>query len=363
MHATIWMNYAMGGQGALFWLWRQHPAGHEMPHGSFISSWGKPAANYKDLKQLGTELDKHSDLLMNAPVKPARAAIFYCHENDVGLRIEESSNGIRYYTDWTNRFYQPMSDAFVHRDVIHEGVDLEQYDLLFAPMMPMLKPDLRQKLKTWVEKGGTLLLGPMTGYRTEHWTAHSDYAMGDLEPWMGIEVSSRIPVDPYNEDYDQPVEVVMEGSGNLSPSKAGLWSEALETSKGTVLAKYRYGMHDQMPAIIENRVKKGKVVVFGTDPGTDIMKTLIVKYAGENGIQPMASGDEGVLVVPRSGAKDDYLIVINLQNQESKVKLTVPKWYDMLKERDLESSELSLKPYEVLLCRPSNTQSRKSTNP
>jgi beta-galactosidase len=30
LHAALWMNYALGGQGSLFWLWRQHRAGQEM---------------------------------------------------------------------------------------------------------------------------------------------------------------------------------------------------------------------------------------------------------------------------------------------------------------------------------------------
>ena len=45
--AIIWLNYALAGQGTVFWLWRQHRAGQEMPHGAFISAWGKPMANLK----------------------------------------------------------------------------------------------------------------------------------------------------------------------------------------------------------------------------------------------------------------------------------------------------------------------------
>jgi len=45
MRAALWMNYASGAQGAMFWLWRQHRAGQEMPHGSVLSAWGAKTAN------------------------------------------------------------------------------------------------------------------------------------------------------------------------------------------------------------------------------------------------------------------------------------------------------------------------------
>ncbi|MEL7119117.1 MAG: beta-galactosidase, partial [Bacteroidota bacterium] len=84
IRGIMWANYAMGGQGSLFWLWRQHPAGQEMVHGSFISAWGKKAANFEQLKELGQELKTHSDLLMNTPVDKSKIAIIYSHKAAMG---------------------------------------------------------------------------------------------------------------------------------------------------------------------------------------------------------------------------------------------------------------------------------------
>jgi beta-galactosidase len=358
MRAALWMNYALGGQGALFWLWRQHPAGQEMPHGSIISSWGKPAANYQQLVELGAELTALSEDFMHTPVAATRAAILYSHENDMGFRIEEYSGGISYYKDWAERFYTPMSDAFIHRDVIHEGVDLSRYDLVLAPLMPMIRPELRDRLKKWVEKGGILILGPMSGYRSEFWTAYTDHALGDLEPWMGMGVESRIPVDKFNAKDAQQTEVEFDASIAVGKANARLWSEALYTDKGTVLARYSHGMHHGLPAIVENKVKRGKVVLLGTDPGQEAIRAIISRYADEAGIEPLAEGDPGVLVVPRKGTDREFVAVVNLENDRRTIRLNTGEWRNMMDKNVELPAQIELEPYEVVFCEPLNAQTR-----
>ncbi len=320
LRASAWMNYAMGGQGNLYWLWRQQPAGQEMPHGAIISAWGTPAANYHALVEIGKEVAQMSDLMMKNQVEKAEAGIFYSHLSDMGLSIENSISEIDYYKDWTNRFYRPLSDAFIHRDVLHEGVDISGYKFLCAPLMPMMNPELKNRLKKWVEHGGILMLGPMSGYRNEYWAANTDFALGDWESWSGIHVVSRIPIDPFADGFAEQPKVVFENESEAVP--AGLWSEALGTDQGKILATYKTGVHDGKPAIVEKRVGKGKMVLLGTDPGTVAMKQLFQKYAAEAGIDILAKGNEGILVVPRKSENQDLRVVINLMNESR--KLTLP---------------------------------------
>ena len=105
MRAAIWLNVAMGGQGSLFWLWRQHPSGQEMVHGSIINAWNKPVANYDDLKALGQEFNDLSDKVLDQPVAPAKMGLFWSHVNGAGFTTEEYAIGLQYYIDMTYRFY------------------------------------------------------------------------------------------------------------------------------------------------------------------------------------------------------------------------------------------------------------------
>ncbi len=349
LRAMIWMSHALGGQGSLFWLWRQHPAAHEMPHGAILSAWGKPMANYEAIKQIGAELRRFSDLLMKTPVAPASIAIFYSHLNDMGLRIEQNVNDLKYYDAWFSLFYQPLANAYLHRDVIHEGCDLSDYKMLIMPLMPRIDPALRQRIKSWVESGGTLLLGPMSGFRTEHWTAFTDFALGDLEPWMGIFVESRIPIDKWNKETDPGPQIVWDNGAELEATDCELWSEALSSTKGKILARYQNGMHHGLPAIIENTVGKGKVILLGTYPGQSNMEQLYRHYANLLGIQPLAEGEPGVLVVPRKSTKTAYTIVINLSYEKKTINLKEKVSQNLIDDQPLPKAPWTLNPYQVIV--------------
>lgn len=347
-HAAIMMNYALGGQGTMFWLWRQHRAGHEMPHGSILSAWGKPCANFDDIKEMGENLDNISDFMMNTPVTGAEVGIFWSHENLAMFTVEEYANGIKYYTDWTYRFYRGIADAYIHRDVLNQSVDISRYKVLFAPMLPMISEELKPRLQQWVENGGILILGPMSGYRNEEWASFTNHAYGDFGKWTGIDVDSRIPIGTKRRPAEIPLYLNFTDDLECEISEASLWSEALSSEKGTVLATYESGMHNGKPAIIENKIGKGKVVVLGCDPGKKAYKKLALRYAKEAGIEPLATGDESVVIVPRKNKKTDAIILINLENKPANIHLTnFTKGNELLKNETITNNKLNLSPYEI----------------
>ena len=349
MRAALWMNYAMGAQGAMFWLWKQHWAGHEMPHGAIISSWNKPAANYDDLRNLGIELEKYSHILMDNPVAPAQAAIIWSHENLFAFSFEEYANGINYYSDWTYRFYRSIADVYLHRDVITPQTNISQYKLLCVPLMPFISEHLRLEIKKWVEQGGVLLLGPMSAYRTEEWTSFTQAALGDMEEWTGITVDSRIPIGTKRRDKEIPLMLNYTDSSLPESSEASLWSEALSSRMAKVLATYNSGMHKNKPAIMESTFGKGKIVFLGTDPGTEVYQALVIKYAKEAGINMLlASGDKGVVIVPRTGDKE-LLIVVNIANETKNILLQEHYTMDMISGQHLQNNSITLSPFQVML--------------
>lgn len=348
MRAIMWLNYAAGAQGSMFWLWKQQWAGQEMPHGAIISSWNKPFANYADLKILGSELNKTSDFLMNNPVEKAKIAMFWDHENLVGFGFEQYANGLNYYSDWASRFYIPLVNTNIHRDVISQSTDISNYKILFAPLMPYISSDLRTRLKQWVNEGGILILGPMSGYRSVDWTSFKDHAMGNLEDWIGINVESRLPIGTQRRPTEIPFMLQFNASLNLKEAEASLWSEALSTKTGTVLATYKNGSHNGLAAIIENKVGKGKVILLGTDPGKEAFQEIALNYAKEVGIIPIIKADKGVIIVTRKGQKDAGVMIVNICNEPKKVYLDNVNYTDLLSNKKI-SQQLDLIPYEVLI--------------
>ncbi|MGF1636887.1 MAG: beta-galactosidase trimerization domain-containing protein, partial [Cyclobacteriaceae bacterium] len=284
---------------------------------------------------------------MSTPVAKAKMAIVYSHEADMGLRIEQYVNGLRYYTDWTYRFYLPFHDAGLHRDVIAPGQNYDDYKVIFAPLWPYISDDQRSRLKNWVAQGGTLILGPMSGYRTNEWAFFTDYALGDLEEWSGIEVDSRIPIGLSRRSEEIPL-FLQWNIDSMEKAEASLWSDAL-SGKGKILASYENGMHNGKAAIMENNYKKGKLVVLGTDPGRAAITKLLLHYAEQHEIKPTYTGDKNVLVVPRENQKQRGTIVVNHSNEVKNI--SIEKVGVDLLNGEKTSQKLNLNPYEVKVIR------------
>ena len=355
MNAALWMNHALGAQGSMFWLWRQHAGGQEMTHGSVLHTWGKPVANYEDLKKLGADLQKASDFLLTHHVAPAEIAVVFSHEALMGLSFEKQANDLKYYQDWTYRFYVPIAfDAFLHRDVIYPDADISSYKILFLPLLPYIPDYLSSKLENWVKMGGTLVVGPLSGYRDKYWGGFTNAAMGPMEAWTGVTVDSRIPIGANPRPAEGKLMLNLDKSLNLSgQTEAQLWSEALSSNaKGhKVLATYTSGMHAGRNAVIQAPVGKGSVVVLGTDPGKGFIKNLFLNLAKEQKIEPVATGDRGVLVVPRKGdgKRDNGLVVVNLSNEKKKIS-TIMDGREVLTGKKL-GKDLELEPFQVSVIR------------
>jgi len=349
---ALWLTYANGGQGTLFWLWRQHWGGHEMVHGSVVNAWGRPAANYDVLKELGTEISKTSDFLMRTPVAQNQIALVYSHLSNAAFEIEQYATDMKYYPEWATRFYRPFLDSYIPRDVITENADISQYKLIMIPLCPYVSKEFRAKLQRWVENGGTLIWGPMTGYRNEHFASFTDFATGDIEKWSNIQVDARIPIGvnqrAAEEKYLLNWEKNNEGSKTFETTKeCGLWAENLISTNGKILATYKNGMMVGKNAIIETVVGKGKFIYLGTDPGQETLGKMVIYYSKLQGITPVVSGDKGVMVVMRNNETEKCMILINLENADKKMILPFSKSTDLITGNTINGQNIILKPFET----------------
>lgn len=191
----------------------------------------------------------------------------------------------------------------------------------------------------------------MSGYRSPEWTQYTDHFSGDLEDWMGIEVESFIPIGTERREKEMPFILSFNPDMGIKDSEATLWSLALNPKKGKEIAKYSTGHHAGKTAIAENKVGKGKVVYLGTDPGKEAMDQLLLSYAKEADIKPMATGDKGLVITPREG-DNPGIILVNITPEEKRVVLDIKysDLTDVVAGKSLQRNcEVTLKPYEKKL--------------
>ena len=335
----------MGAQGAMFWLWRQQPAGQEMTHGAIMHSWNQPSANFDDIAGLGAELEKDSEWLSKLTVKKADVGILYDINNSNFLSIENSANEISYYKDWTYRFYLPLMKSGYQRDVINLTTPINSYKLLFIPLAPYLPSAYIAKLIDWVKKGNTLIVGPMTGYRTEEWAGQSQFGLGLLEKLCGFTTGARIPIGTQPRPAEELIRLTYTDTSLASPATARLWAE--DYVNLTPLATYTNSILKDKIAIGSKKVGNGRVILLGTDPGTRTIERIIVGEARKLNLVPNCLPQSGIAHCMHTGSNGNgYLLAVNLSVEPRSMVLS--KLWTNLDSKVSQTGNLILKPFEVV---------------
>lgn len=300
----------------LFWQWREHWAGQEMLHGTCVSATGRWRPNKESWAWISRTHAEHGGWLLANPPMQARVGLLMTCESAWSFGIDPTDDGMDYASRFRDDWHGSLCRAQIWRDVVPEDADFAPYKVLALPMMPIVSESTRVRLKEWVRSGGTLLLGPLTGWRSEEYTAFTDREFGGFEELMGATSALRFTVQ-WVEDR---VQIVF-ADGHKTRTKT--MCDGYECHGAEVLARYEGGYGDSLPAVISNRFGKGRVITSGGMVDADTWTRLMLEACREHGIGPMAKAGGRVVVVPRANAAGEVVGhgVANLSDQMQSVTL------------------------------------------
>jgi beta-galactosidase GanA len=340
--AMSWMSHLMGGSMILYWQWREHWAGQEMQHGTLVTATGKWRPNKNALAQLCADCAKHGRWLLDHPPQQAQVGIVLSNEAAWAFSIDPIDDDMRYEVRWREDHYLRLARNHVWRDVIGEDADFSRYRVLVLPLMPIVKEATKQRLRDWVRQGGHLILGPLTGYRTEEFTAWRDREFGGLEELIGAESSLRFTVH-WMED-----RVTVElADGETTRTRN--WCEGFRCTTGEALAHYRGGYGNDHVAIVRNKFGKGTVTTLGCAVNESVHLKLVKQILTAAGVEPVATGSGNVIVVPRADATGQVAGYGIVNITESEQTITLKKsGKDLLSGRTV-GAQTTLEPLQVML--------------
>ncbi len=160
-----WLPVALGAESNMYWLFRQHWAGHELLHGALLYPSGKPFHIFGEVQKTAEEYEKASAFISGTKVI-AETAIHFTSLNWNLFETQPIVSDFRYCERLINDFYLPVTSAGIRPDVIGAKKDLSSYKLLFSPLMMTLEDgDLAQRLEEWISGGGVWVAGPMCDIR------------------------------------------------------------------------------------------------------------------------------------------------------------------------------------------------------
>lgn len=319
--AQTWLALLMGGELLAFTPWRSPIAGGGKTAGAVVSASGKWSSGRNAVTRAAAMIRQHAAWLEAHPPVEARVAVVMSNESAWAFAAEPPEESFDYPTTWRDEFYTPLVRAHIWRDVIDQNADFCPYHVIVMPLTPMVYRPTRERLVEWVDGGGCLLLGPLTGYRTEEFAfPWSEQEFSGLERLMGAACAGLAPATGSSVEW---AAEDAEGATVPSSTPTGL-AHGFEPTTAHVLARYKGGHLDGQAAILMNKLGQGTVITLGARVDRETYLDLVHTLCELTKVTPLATGSGDVAVIPRMNVDTSIAAyaLVNLTAQEQMVTLT-----------------------------------------
>lgn len=258
---------ACGSDTVQYFQWRKSRGSFEQYHGAVVDHIGTDDTRvFKEVADVGAMLDSLSNV-KGTIVKPKAALIFdwdnmWAIDNMRGL-----SDKTKNYAKTCIQIYHEFLKLGIDMNVVASDDNLDDYNVVIAPMLYMLRPGASDNLKAFVKRGGQLLATYLTGYVDDNTLCYLGGFPGDgLSELFGV-ISEEI--DTYY-DSDENSATFTDGHKAIIHD----YAEILRVSDTDILAKYDKDFYAGTPAITCKNFGKGKAYYVGARIDMDSMSGL-----------------------------------------------------------------------------------------
>lgn len=350
MRAQELQAVAHGADTVQFFQLKQSIGGSEKFHGAVIShSQRTDTRAFKEVAKLGHDLKKIGMAFKDSRT-PAKVGLLFDWSNFWGFEYVAGITQDLQYVPLILDYYKQFYDRHVPVDVISVDDDFNQYDLVVAPILYLVKAGLADKLTAYVQNGGHFITTYASGMVDESDNIYTGGYPGPLGKLAGIwveETDATVPGQTVKVSYDDQPAIDYDAS--LLCDQIHLTSP-----RAKILARYDSEFYAGTPAVVENRFGHGMTWYVGTrldDAGLGRLIDRALQVANVNSL----TNETTDLEITRR-VKDEYELyfVLNLRNEPRELPLDLRRndFVDLLTD---ERPQVRLNPWDVeILKRPLN---------
>ena len=332
-----------GATAVLFFRWRQPRIGSEKFHGAVLPHNLEGSRRvFSEVSQIGEELKLLAPALKDTRVA-AEACIIYSHENEWTLQQPNPPNKFFSLRDHIQLIYNALHDRNVLVDFARPTEDLSKYKIVFMPSLHIYSPGDADRLKLYVQNGGTLVGTFNTGLLDDHSMASDSGMPHDLTDLFGLEVREFDTLPPNEENH-----LTFKGAfptSHLHPAR--LWCDLIEPKECQVLATYAKDFYAGKPAITMNTFGLGKAIYIGTQSHQHFYDDLIAWLRNMGSVHPILKVPENIEVSMREKEGTRVYFLLNHQNSPIRVQFYKPM-HDLLTGNNIVGN-YDIPPHGVLV--------------
>ena len=257
---------------------------------------------FRDIRSYARELETpvHSDV-----------AIVYDYDSLAAFRIQRQSVLLDCQGEM-KKYHKFFYEHGVNVDVIPADRDLAGYKVVILPQMILAKPDFQEKVRAFVEQGGTAVLT----YRDFVKDGNNNLVLGkqlpvDFDTFTGVCVAET-------ESLQEGQEFPLAGEGSFAGlrGRGGIFRDMLAVQDAQVLLRYDDPFYQDFAAVTRKAQKDGAVYYLGCGLEEPVLNRVLKQAAGEQGI-PLTQTQPGVEVVCRGQGDRQIRMVMNHNPREA----------------------------------------------
>ena len=323
LQAKMWSYQGMahGCDALMYFRYRGAIKGAEQFCYGVIDADNQKRRKFYEVQSFFRDIKQCSDALQT-PIK-SQVAILYNYESLASFRIQRQSLLLDPVNEM-QRLYKVFYQNNISVDIIPSRLNFEQYKIVVLPQMIVVTDELRQRIETFLQNGGTVVMT----YRTAVKDTDNNLTLGEMLP-VGFGEMAGVTVEETEslQDFDA-FPIKGEGKYNGSNGYGGIFRDMLVPTTAETLYRYDDKFYKDFSAITKNHYGKGFVYYLGTTPDDKTLKTVLEDVIDSVGIKKITS-PQGVEVVTRGQGENAIQMIINHND------------YDVQFETD------TLKPFEV----------------
>ncbi|MFC6331452.1 beta-galactosidase [Paenibacillus septentrionalis] len=337
MRLWSYQAVAHGADTVMFFQLRRSIGACEKYHGAVIEHVGHEHTRvFRECAELGAELVKLGDELLDSRHQ-SKVGIVFDWENRWALDLTSGPTIDLKYVEQVHRYYDAFFKHNIQADMISVEEQFDQYEIVVAPVMYMVKPGFAEKVEQFVADGGTFITTFFSGIVNENDIVTTGGYPGKLRNVLGIwaeEIDALLP--------SQSNEIVMNATyGELNGTySCNTLCDLIHSEGAEVLATYGTDFYKGMPALTRHAFGKGKAWYVATNGDEAFLSDLIKRIVDEQGIRPLVSPVQGIEVTERVKGEHRYLFVLNHNADATEVDLGNLAGTDLLTDQEVSGKHI-----------------------
>ena len=318
---------AHGADSVLYFQMRQSRGASEKFHGAVIDHYGGCDTRvFREVTEVGEALEQIQETV--GSVMHAQTAVLYDRENDWVIKdIQGPRNEDMHYKDCVQKQYQSLRELGLNVDVIAMEHELDDYKVLAAPMAYLMKDGYEDRLRKYVEAGGTLVMtywSDMVDETDRCFLGGTPHALMDV---CGIRTEEIDALYDWEENFAIPDPDNHLGIRNSYKCKN--LCELVRVSDAEVLMRYGEDFYQGYPVLTHHAYGKGHVYYVCADMESDFYRDFYTRITKEVGVKSvLESVPEGVSVTVRENETAEYVFIQNYAREAQAV--ATPNGYEVL---------------------------------